>query len=460
MNKSKFKTGLWIILAILILAIMVIISNPFAINENVQSGSFIGVPTYGYIECGLSKQGIVTTPPTDYFKFSSYSFNCNQFTGNTLIQECDVTLKTPSKSEMTDLNEYLLYGICSTPNCDVSSQNLIWLKQVTNPFIPDSVYDKLITVHLKKGEYLKVVYQVNTLTQTGVAKTKGYAKMTFVPYTLYRYDIFSTSNGEMIPNTQDCANGNYLSERNYLIESINGGGKLSTELQKTSIDMNNIRSNGARVIYLSNFVGVIPQYQFFDSDTKYCYDKKVYNVETIIVSSGKTFKVANTGTNAQLYSVDCCNTADAISTKGSGYYCKDFKITPLSTSTGSECSTLNPCPIVGYQALAGKQVVSQSCQNGVCQSTFKSVACNYVFDCPNGYCSIDSQNPQNNKCITTIPQNFCGNGVCEASYNENEKTCAKDCSIKQTQNLTTIYIILAFLIALVLMLIVAMYRRK
>jgi hypothetical protein len=224
--------------------------------------------------------------------------------------------------------------------------------------------------------------------------------------------------------------------------------------------MNNIRSRGAVVNYLSNFVAIVPQYDFFDSDNKYCYNKKVYAVETISVSSGKTFKVANTGTNKELYTVDCCNTGDAIVSKGSGFYCKNFKIEKLSTSEGGECTTTKLCPVIGYQVSGNKQVVSQECVNNICQSIFKIVECSNAFDCPNGYCDIDSSNPSNNKCISFTPQDYCGNGICEASYNENENTCYKDCKVSIKNDLSTLYIIAAFLFALMIIIAISVYRKR
>lgn len=457
-DKTKIKNGLLIGLAVLVVVFLAFLGfsgRSFSV-VNLPSGSFIGVPTYGYIQCDLSKQGTVTIPSSGYFQFSSKAFNCNDFTGNTLIQSCDVTLKTPTASEVTYANEVLLYAVCSTPYCDISNQNIIRTSDIG--FKQTANLDKQITVHLLRGQYLVTAYQATPLIGSTIQKNSGYAKMTYTPYLLYRYDVFSQSNGQMISGTEDCTNGNQLSESNFLIESVSNPG--TNILPTTKLDMNNIRSRGAQATFLSNFVAIPAQPSTFDGDTKYCYDKKVYAIETVELSGGMTYKIANTGTNQQLYSVDCCNNGDAVATSGSGYFCNNFKIEKLSSSTGTECSTINPCPIIGYQSLVGKQVASQSCVSGVCKTNYFTVKCNYAVDCPNGYCDIDSSNPLNNKCVYPSPQNYCGNGVCDASYGETTETCPKDCiKIQPGTDLTFIYITLSALIVIMIMLIVVVSRQ-
>jgi hypothetical protein len=132
--------------------------------------------------------------------------------------------------------------------------------------------------------------------------------------------------------------------------------------------------------------------------------------------------VANTQTNAAIDEVECCNSGDV----PTGYYCKDFVKTPLSTSSGQECNALLQCPIVGYQAIPGKKVVYQQCVENKCVNKYMNVKCSYNEECPGGYCQVDALNPANNECKYISPIDKCGNGVCEPSLGESAQTC-KDC---------------------------------
>jgi hypothetical protein len=69
-----------------------------------------------------------------------------------------------------------------------------------------------------------------------------------------------------------------------------------------------------------------------------------------------------------------------------------------------------------------KSIVEEA---SLCQQ--QNTGCNFPADCPGGYCDVDAANPENNHCVYVEPKDYCGNGVCEASYGENAQSCARDC---------------------------------
>ena len=190
----------------------------------------------------------------------------------------------------------------------------------------------------------------------------------------------------------------------------------------------------------------------FDDDTKYCYDKKVYQVDEVETVGG-TYKVANTGTNEELYSVECCNVGDV----SPGNDCVNFE--EVEMEDGVFCDILNPCPVIGYESYPGQLMFWQECVDNACETSYISVECSFNEDCPGGICSIDTDDPNNNKCIGGELIDYCGNGVCDDSLGENVYNCPDDCSmIDDGDDYTPYFIIGAFILIVAIMFVIA--KRK
>ncbi len=455
--RRKKNRGVNALLFIAIIALVgfvaaTVVLQPFSIDTSVKNGDFISVPTYGFIKCEKS-QNLITAPPTGFETFSHKTITCQQF--GSLLQECDVTLKTPPESAVSSLkikNAWLMYSVCT-----IGTQCRIYKGDIANNHATVKSYfnvnegntDREFKVHLGPNEFLYAEYQeAGVIDKVEVVGGKAGFKVSYEPYELRRYDVFSQSNGAMVSNSEDCTIKGDVDELNFIIEDVRGGGELSSKLKESDLlNKNNLRSRGATMTYISNFVGIVPQFDLFEDNTLYCYDKNIYRVEEIETPSG-VYKVANTGTNKEVRSVDCCNDGDV----PAGYYCSNFKMEKLSSSDGGQCSVLNPCPIVGFMAVAGKKVASQECVNNKCVTDYKAVECNFHEECPGGYCDVNKADPSKNKCVTHEPQEFCGNGVCEASKGESLQSCPDDCDSGKVDDNFLWYIIIGVLVLVVLML--------
>ena len=452
--------------------------QPFAIDTGVQDGDFIessnsffGVPTYGRIACEESDETVTTSTQ----KFGAIRLSCNTQERSELVEECTVILYTPSTSQVEDYSRATLnWNVCVVGQpCDVGAgeetQNN-WNIKLPDIYggVDDSKTNVPITISLTENEYIYAEYRTGgffDLTFDDMDLTNDMrATVSYKPFFLYRYDIFSETNGEAIENSQDCIVGE-LTEGKFAITGIKGGGRLTESLVITdTTDIDSLRlSRETQVTYLTNFVGVVPQYQLFDGDMKYCYDKKINAVEEVETPSG-TFKLANTGSNRELETVDCCNTADAIEENGAGYYCEDFEIKKYSESEGIACDNyLNRCPIVGYQAYEGGKFYYQECVDGKCVSDYIEAECSYNTDCANGYCNVDRQNPEDSECITPVIVDSCGKNGCEPEKGETYYTCPQDCApIPPDDNEFLIYLFigLGFLAVIIIMLIIAQRMRQ
>lgn len=433
-NKTMMFGGIAILVVMLAVFGYLFVNQQLGATADVPAGSYISVPTYGYIECIAAKTGAVVVPPGAMQLFDATTINC-QLGGDTLVQSCVATLKQPSCSECSGISVEecgMIWTKCTAPNeCKLTqgstANDIHYLK---NAWIcSSSEENKEYTVPLGINQFIYAEFHKGFIWSSNLAKVGRY-QVQLTPYFLYRHDIFSEQNGAVIPNSRDCAYGGTLTELNLAIENVKGGGALSTGANalptSTQISQAYLRAQGARISYLSNFVAIPPQYSIFNENAyqAYCYDKKVYKVEEVVTPGG-SYKVANTGTNAQIRTVDCCNKGDCAPNE----YCKLDSLTCEPMGQNIQCdNAFLKCPVVGFQPTADRKVIWQECVNSVCVNKEKVVKCNFPSDCPGGYCDVDAANPSNNECKYIVPKDFCGNGVCEASYGENVQMCPEDCN--------------------------------
>ena len=450
-NQNKWILGISVLF---LLTIVALYGSQFAIpSSNIPSGSFISVPAYGALKCELS-QTLNRAPSNGWETVDKATIKC-QNTGNTLIQECDVTFKLPSENEIggiSTISEGLAYTICTEGSqCSLSNANVV--KYLKHTGIKQSGnFNKEISEHITESQYIIAQYnRVSVLGNSEKQPLLRYA-INFRPYQIVKYDVFSKGNGQPIPDSFDCAYNGKINELNYAIISATSGLKFQ---EATSTNKASLRARGAVVPYISNFVAIVPQFSLFENGDKYCYDKKIYKVDEVTTPIG-TYKVADTNTNAEIGTVKCCNSGDV----PTGYKCENFE--KVEIKGGESCNALNPCPIVGYQPYPNKQVVYQECVSNKCLTKLKTVKCSFDIDCGKGNsCSIDPNNPSNNYCKTFGIIDYCGNGVCDYSLSENAVNCPKDCSQSSSGiNLTPLYIILAIFIVAIFMVLIMKKRRK
>lgn len=396
-------------------------------DEAPQDGDYISVPTYGRLECSES-DNTISAPPSGFEKFDTRTITCQQ--QGSLVQECDVTFKLPSKDEVDEAYSFLGVTKCTVGgDCDLEEGDDFSDTYYAKRSILENNYNDEIDYHLNDNEYLYAEYQEGQYNfQTDIVE-KGRLQISYRPFFIYRYDDYSAFTGQRITGTEDCSFEG-VSETNYIIENVAGDGdqeeKFESELEP--LNQNNLRTPDGVRVYLRGYTPITPQYDLFDDDSKYCYDKKIYDVEEITVSNGDSYKVAEPGSNNVVREVECCNDGDAAS-EGS-YYCDDFELKPLSESDQRDCGPLNPCPLQGIQQpTTGGRFYTQECVEGVCETDYVEAECSFDADCPDGYCDVDLENPENSKCVTRDTNDYCGNGVCEASFGENVDSCPEDCMV-------------------------------
>ena len=433
---------------------------PVATNTPIE-GKYIGVPSYAYLKCSES-DNVVSVPPSSFQKFGNVVIKCQQG-GDTLIQQCDVTLKQPSCSEVSGISKEeaaMLWSVCTTGsqcslNAGSSATNVKYLKNAWN--CNEAEENKEYSIHLNPNQFILAEFQTGNILQGASLELIGNYRVYFKPFFIYYFNNFDVRTGSSLPNTRDCVYNDAINDINKAIMAVRGGGQLTSQLPiANSIDKIYLRQREARIPFISNIVAVIPQYTLFQENAyeAYCTNKAVYRVEEIETPGG-TYRVANTNTNAQIRNVDCCNKGDC----NTNEYCDNFNCKPISN--GIPCSALNQCPIVGFQPTYDKKVVYQECINSICQTKEKSIACNFASDCPGGYCDIDVLNPSNNKCKYITPQERCGNGVCEDSIAENYQSCPIDCSSNggEKSNLLWLWVLIGGLF-LVMMTYIIRTRKK
>ena len=426
-------------------------------SSTTGEGKYINVPTYGFLKCE-EQQTSVSLPSSGFITYSSEILDPHR-AGDTLPQTATVVLKHPDCDELKDYkNSALLWTVCTIGStCNLNEgETATHIEKTKNLFICNNQLENSeVSIQLAQNQFVKTQYQGATTFGSAKIIAKGGYRITFRPYIIQRYDVFSDINGHQVANTRDCAFSGTISEINLAIESIASKGSLPLQ-ESTIADKASLRSPGATLTYLSNFIPTVPQYNLFQEGamTKYCYDKKIYAV-TEIETPGGLYKVANTGTNAQERIVGCCNAGDC----SVGYSCEDFSCEEISG--GGYCDALNKCDIVGYLPQAGKTVVWQECINNRCVNKEKTVACNYATDCPGGYCDVDADNPDNNRCVTFNPNDHCGNGACEYSLGETVQTCRKDCSDPSSGDGIPIWVwIIVVGLVLIITLLLLFRRRK
>lgn len=426
---NKINTFLLAVIIVSMLGISIIVGQSAglfsitddAVTVNANSGDYIGVPAYGTLQCKPSLQGNEVIGFGDNMIGAGRGDSNWELTGCdaalSLHNGCTVKLKMPSANDVKYLNgkrtedAYFYYGICDlNSNCGAFGENPDALQNkitLRNLFVTRDVVDDVISINLGPNDYVVMVYSQRTPLQALWSDGSGENEISMwyeaTPYYVYRDDTFSINNGKQVPQTFDCAmEGNYA-EENLFITGIQGDGDLEDLIETSGFtDISLIRQKGASVTYLSNIVAVVPQYQFFDNGDKYCYDKKVWQVEEIQTTGG-SYMIADTSTNNPIEAVECCNNLDV----PVGYSCNsNFEKIPVEDI--ESCNVFQPCPYTSGIAAPGPSFITQSCIGGECVDEIINVECNFNSDCGTTEVCEQANNPRDNKCVSREDQNTGG----------------------------------------------------
>jgi len=459
-KKSKIKRNLSIGIFIVFLVIIGVISMQFSVPSNdLPPGTFISVPTYGTLSCSASGEEI-RVPSSGWKQFDHLVISCGTFTGQDLPQECDVTFKLPSESEIGSRtsvkNSGLSWSICTSgTNCNIGTGDVFnsgdqgVVRKLFNNI--EQNLNKEITINLKENQFILAEYQESGVFGSSKLVSKGKVAVSLELWRIKRNDIFSVETNRFLPNSEDCVISSQTQEIKYAIKSSTGG--LTSRLENSKVlNANSLQGRNSVLTYISGFVARPPQFNLFDDDSKYCTNKNIYRVDRVDTNIGY-YLVAHTDVNGVIKEVDCCSKGDC----NVNERCEDFKCVEIVGD--EECSLFDPCPLPAWTPKESKVVVRQECVDNKCVVKERTVACSSSSDCPGGICDFDVLNPSNNECKTIDPVLTCGNGLCEMSLGETSITCSKDCEEKET-NLTIVYILLGVLAFLIFTLIMVIAVRK
>lgn len=463
---TKSNKFIWVIVLFIALAtIGSLYVQSFAVSDTaVKSGEYVSKPIIGYFECRESDNRLVT----EFVNFGSRNINCNSL-GDTLTQECVVTLKMPSDDQVKDDVWFaeVLYTVCTENTaCDIAAGD-VGTKSivVVQGGAPTSATNNEYTITLNENQFVKVEYaeKESLFKAKRVITNKARFNIAANPFFIFKDDPTSLSSGR-VPGTRDCVWGdaNDISE-NLIIENVEGNGRIDAELDPLAkSNLNNIRQPDATVPYIADFFAS-PAPTTYGDGSIWCKDKTAYRIETITTPSGE-YKVANINSNAKLYSVPCCDDGDV----AVGEFCqKDLKdprnnkVVKRSTSVGESCNAFNPCPIVGYQPTIGNKLMYQECVNSQCsEPKFIDVECSFDADCgTDSYCDLDKVTPEKTKCVTVAPKDSCGDRVCQPSFGENYQSCPQDCFQDQGETNNTLLIVIIIVVAVIIMTIIITSNR-
>ena len=120
MNKTKVAI-IAVILSLIIVGIVYAIGGGKILLSTTSSSTsdYFYAPTFGTLRCQES-DGTLTYPSSGYEMFDMIAINCRQF--GSLVDECYVTFKLPSKDEVSGKDSFLSYRICdiNDDNCDIN----------------------------------------------------------------------------------------------------------------------------------------------------------------------------------------------------------------------------------------------------------------------------------------------------------------------------------------------------
>lgn len=402
-------------------------SQAFAVAEDEQAlddGDYIGVPAYGYFACHEGDELV----NTQFEEFGSEIVTCKGSTGQNLIQECTVNVQLPGREELDGIpNARFLYKICNQgEDCDLNKGESIPLKDFG---VARSQLGASKSFELTEDEFIKIELQTSTFLVNVVWKVgdEGKYRVYYRPFMIYRQDMFRTDSG-VIPDTEDCDFEGRVDGYSKIIETTS---RLTKDIPTNEYSEITIQERGATYPYLTNTVAIVPQYNLFDDGTKYCTQKKIYEVGTVTLNNGDTYRVVDTGSNnvVEDEEIECCDGGDV---ERDGYYCSDdFTIEPLQDSIGAECQVASDCPLVSYTFVEGGALTPQDCVNGECTEPDRiDTECSFDSDCAEGHCVRFPNNPRNNYCKEPEPvKHKCGNRKCEEQYGETVDSCPEDCAV-------------------------------
>jgi len=469
MNK-KISTGmlLGILSIILILGVSYALiggSGTYATTSSSMDNDYFYAPTFGTLSCEESDGTLDYPSSSSYKTFDSIFISCEQF--GSLVDECYVTFKLPSKDEVENKDSFLAYRICEDyeSNCNVENLGTKLITRYAYLFEGDEGYNFVSnSIRLKKGQYMIAYYVEGGLTSWVVGADpvkKGKYQVEYNPSYIVRYDSLSSTNGAKDFSTQDCVIDGDIEELNFVVEDVMQGGSLSRELSNEELaSANTLRSKDGAVVYASVPVAV-PNFvsQTFNGKEAFCYDKTMYAIDSITLSDGKTYRVADRGKNDELGRVECCDSFDA----GVGNKCIENKI--ISFEEAEEGGLLQSCSFdfqcqSEYRFLPGGKSVIEQCINGYCVDEYIEIECSFQEDCNGGICVLDRNDPKKNYCKDPVKIENCGNGYCELSFGENTQTCPADCDPSKKEDDDYLVAILIGAIALMIFAGIAVLMNK
>lgn len=387
-GQKKIVGFVFILLAVSLFIYAINQSNVFSVTGTSQ---YIESPVFGWVECLPTGQTKTTafTDVTTIAKYKAsgtdgkttfYGISCNDF-GET--NGCSISLQKPADVDVPfSVDRYgVYYSICS------GSQFCGNTKTLFEGFGNAQTYEN---IRVEQNQVMFVSYQrLGILAVRDATDASGLkALSTFEPYVLYKTDIIH--GGKTQINAENCAIPTTVKDK--LIQS-------STISQLTGLAPTNINKviKGEPVNYVSTYVPLAAanaEFQTYNGENVQCRNNGLYSIEKVTFNNYEYY-VASSDYQKKLTSVECCN-----NDYKPGFVCENNKW--ISQTSQSSCDAFTPCQPSTWTAdttKLGTYVIGQ-CVEKKCQYVEKKASCTLDYGCQqNQICSVDSNNPSNNKCV-------------------------------------------------------------
>ncbi len=435
--KKKSKVALYWFLGIVVVA-AIILALYFGLKQEQQigTGTYYNVPTFGYYQCGPAG-----SPETS--GFSSISSTGSGFvTCPSPSTGCQVTVAVPTQTYNIISSAFTGYRvvtqICSNGNTGCQAQTITNLN--TQIFSSGSgIYQGYYTMQPISLNPLSgttpssiwIDFQQNTLLSGWHDISGASYTVTYTPFILYKYNIWSSTNSQPITTPAEGCNLGYLDTSN-LLQTISTNLQNTIGGTQTSSANNQLQPYQTRT-FVTQFVPISVNnngFETYNNQQAYCSGNMIYSLGTVTTSSG-TYNIINLNSNSVLGTVTCCN-GDSIPNAVCVNNQWQTTVQSSNGTTNIQCSAFNPCPESTPTEYNNTYLISQSCVNSMCVSSYSQVQCTNDAACGTGQiCELS-----NHTCANVqggVPGNVSGSG------NQSNQTIICPFGQQQSSISTTVY---------------------
>lgn len=342
------------------------------LNEQLSSGSYVNVPTFGYYECAPATE--VVNSPWNIISTSGSGF----VTCPSNSDGCNLKIKVATSSFLSSVfNDYrVVYQICNIQSGVCENQKYLSL----GAWQKSTDYATSDPLTLLKSEKIFIDYQKSFLSIGWKDIEGAQYNFQYKPFILWRNSVWDQGRKEFTTIEQGC---------NFPASLGNDKLFISTTLKsaipsQSSTSTSRLEPYKTRT-FVTNFVPIsVENYKFvtYNNQQAYCSLGNIYQIDTVTTNSG-SYKVVNIGVNPLLADLDCCP-----GDTQPGYTCQNYKWVKIqvdtSGNTNLECSQFKPCPNSNWEIGGNKILEKYTCVENKCVRQTQDVECTTNANCLNG----------------------------------------------------------------------------